>query len=222
MRVLVDLCRTCNKPQTQRLYLTVVYGYVDDMAKPRNHRGEHHRRNARARQLGFRNYYEIRKRGGVKEITRQSAPVLGALPGPARRSRQASLETLLVMRRERIPLARAASRTGVSPSAVRFWAGDALEPSGSPKAADRLLRQMVILSEGQAMRVDVRGSRQAAAVATYWNSVSRFLEIGDIRLLANFEGKTIAGHVLETDPDVLEELALAGGLQFEDIYALAG
>lgn len=191
------------------------------MAQPRDHRGEHHRRNERARQLGFRNSYEIRKKGGVKEITRQSAPVLDSLPESARRSRQAALETLSMMRSENLPLGRAARRTGVSPSVVKFWAGDALEPSGSPKAGDRLLRQMVILSEGRRVAVDVRGSRQAAAVSAHWNAVSRFLETGDVRLLAKFEGRTVAGHVLETDPDVLEEIALSGGLQFEDIYALA-
>jgi hypothetical protein len=59
-------------------------------------------------------------------------------------------------------------------------------------------------------------------VGAYWNAVSQFLKTGDVRLLARFEGKAVAGHVLETDPDVLEELALSGGLQFEDIYALAG
>ncbi len=164
----------------------------------------------------------MRKLGGARAVTRQSAPVLGSLPPRAVETRRSALEAVSVMRRERVPLARAARRAGVSPTAVKFWAGDAVDSSGAVKPGDRLLRPLLIVSDGRTMQVDVRGSRQATVVSAYWNAVSRFLETGDIRLLARFEGKTVAGHVLETDPDVLEELALSGGLQFEDIYALAG
>lgn len=192
------------------------------MANTRDHRSDYQRRNQLARERGFRNYYEIRKLGGAHEVTRQSAPVLGSLPERARKTRRAALDVVSIMRHERIPLARAARRAGVEPSAVRFWAGGALKPSGAARPGDRLLRNLRILTDGQVLQVAVRGSRQAAVAAAHWNAVSRFLETGDVRQLTKFEGKTVAGHLLETDPDVLEELALSGGLQFEDIYALTG
>ncbi len=192
------------------------------MSRTRSHITDHQRRNVLARERGFRNYYEMRKLGGARTVTRQSAPVLGSLPPRAVETRRSALEAVSIMRHERIPLARAARRAGVEPSAVRFWAGKAFGSTSSVNPADRLLRELLIVSDGHTMQVDVRGSRQAAVVAAYWNAVSRFLETGDLRLLAKFEGKTVAGHLLETDPDVLEELALTGGLQFEDIYALAG
>ena len=192
------------------------------MVVRRDHRSVYERRNQLARERGFRNYYEVRKLGGAHGVTRQSAPVLASLSERARETRRSALEAVSIMRHERIPLARAARRAGVEPSTVRFWAGKAFGPTGSVNPADRLLRELLIVSDGRTMQVDVRGSRQAAVVAAYWNAVSRFLETGDTRLLTKFEGKTVAGHVLETDLDVLEDLALSGGLQFEDIYALAG
>ena len=188
----------------------------------KSHISSHQRRNERARERGFRNYYEMRKLGGAHGVTQQSGPVLASLPKRARKTRRAALGVVSTMRQDRIPLERAARRAGVEQSAVRFWAADAFATARSVKPADRLLRELPIVSGGQTMQVDVRGSRQAGVVSAYWNSVSRFLETGDIRHLARFEGKTVAGHILETDPDVLESLALSGGLQFEDIYALVG
>src|SRR3990172_9677348 len=192
------------------------------MTNTRNHGSEYQRRDARARELGFRNYYDIRKRGGVHEVAKQAGPVLASLPESARRTRQAVLEALSVMRRERIPLARAARRAGVSPTAVRFWAGDAVDPKGVAAPSDRLLRHLLIISHGQTTPVSVRGNRQAALASAHLQAVSKFLETGEVRHLAPFEGKKVARHLLETDPDVLESMALSGGLQFEDIYSLVG
>ena len=192
------------------------------MTNTRNHGSEYQRRDARARELGFRNYYDIRKRGGVHEVAKQAGPVLASLPESSRRTRQAVLEAVSVMRRERIPLARAARRAGVSPTSVRFWAGDAVDPKGVAAPSDRLLRHLLIISHGQTTPVSVRGNRQAALASAHLQAVSKFLETGDVRHLAGFEGKKVAGHLLETDSDVLESMALSGGLQFEDIYALVG
>lgn len=183
---------------------------------------DYQRRNDRARELGFRNYYEIRKRGGVREVAKQSGPALAVLPESAKRTRRAALEAVSVMRRERIPLARAARRAGVSSAAVRFWAGGAVDAQGAARSSDRLLRRLLIITDGHAVSVEVRGSRQAALVSAHLQAVSRFLETGEVRHLSAFEGKKVAGHLLETDPDVLESTALSGGLQFEDIYSLVG
>jgi hypothetical protein len=181
----------------------------------------HQRRNELARERGFRSYYEMRRLGGARHVSRQSPAVVSALPEQARQTRRAALEAVSIVRRERIPLSTAARRAGVAPSAVQFWARDALS-AGEVRASDRLTRQMLVISEGETVALDVRGSRQAGLVGEYWNAVSRFLETGDMRALAKFRGRRVAGRTLETDPEVLEGLALSGGLQFEDIYSLVG
>jgi hypothetical protein len=85
-----------------------------------------------------------------------------------------------------------------------------------------MLRTVVIVSEGQQRSVDLRGSRQASRVGAYWNAVGRFLDTGDTSLLKPFRGLRVGGFVLETDPDLLEDLALRSQLGFEDIYSLGG
>jgi hypothetical protein len=52
------------------------------------------------------------------------------------------------------------------------------------------------------------------------SAVGKFLRTGDTRPLTKFKGKTIAGHGLITDPDMLSSLAQAGALQLEEIYAM--
>lgn len=188
------------------------------MAKTRDHRQEHQRRNARARELGFRNHYEMRKLGGASHLARTAE----ALPPDAQASRRASLEAVALMRREGLPLAPAARRVGVSPSTVRFWAGEAVGAGGRVRPGDRIPRSMLIATSGRVIVAEVRGSRQSSLLADYWNDVDRFLNTADMRLLARYRGKSVAGHILETDPDVLENLALEGEMTFEDIYSLTG
>ncbi|MGH8945021.1 MAG: hypothetical protein ACRDVL_02595 [Acidimicrobiia bacterium] len=192
------------------------------MAPRREHRSTYRRRNERARVLGFRNYYELRQTGGARAVTRQSRHVLDRLPETALETRRRSLEAVAQMRREGLSLSQAARQAGVSAEAVRFWAGGAITSSGRARPGDRLLRQMLIVSGGETLWIDVRGSRQASLVGAYWNAVARFLQTGDDRPLRRFAGKSVAGYELETDPDTLEGLALSGGLEFEDIYSLSG
>jgi len=182
---------------------------------------EQERRNRRARERGFRNDYEMRQLGGATAVSRQSERVIGSLPGGAMEIRQSALEVVSVMRRDGVTLKQASERVGIPPGVVRFWARDALQGDRTT-TGDRLLRMMWIVTDGQVVKVGVRGSHQAGAVSAHWQAVTRFLETGDQNALAPFRDKSVAGHRLETDPDVLERLALSGPLQFEDIYALAG
>ena len=52
------------------------------------------------------------------------------------------------------------------------------------------------------------------------SAVGKYLRTGDSDVLDEFEGQSIAGHPLITDPDVLNSLAQAGALQLDSIYAL--
>jgi hypothetical protein len=81
---------------------------------------------------------------------------------------------------------------------------------------------LAVVSNGRQLNVDVRGSRRASAIGAYWNAVGRFLDTGDTSVLKPFEGMRIGGFVLETDPEVLEDMALRSQLGFEDIYSLGG
>jgi hypothetical protein len=53
----------------------------------------------------------------------------------------------------------------------------------------------------------------------YMSAVGNYLRTGDMDTLAEFEGKSIAGHALITDPDILSSLAEAGALTLDEIYA---
>ncbi len=66
---------------------------------------------------------------------------------------------------------------------------------------------MRILTGGQIIEVDVRGSRQASLVGRHWAASKRYLDLGDKSHLAAVAGKRVAGYELECDPDVIEYLA---------------
>jgi hypothetical protein len=51
------------------------------------------------------------------------------------------------------------------------------------------------------------------------SAVGKYLRTGDAEGLAEFQGQSIAGHVLITDPDLLSSLAQAGALTLDEIYA---
>lgn len=65
----------------------------------------------------------------------------------------------------------------------------------------------------------VRGSKQASQLGRYMSAVGKYLRAGDVDGLAEFQGRSIAGHVLITDPDILSSLAEAGALTLDEIYA---
>jgi hypothetical protein len=77
----------------------------------------------------------------------------------------------------------------------------------------------VTTSDGQVL-AEVRGSQAASTVSRHANAVQTFRQTDDESKLREFRGKSVAGHQLATDPDVLRRLARRGELDFEDIYEL--
>jgi len=69
-------------------------------------------------------------------------------------------------------------------------------------------------------RVD---SRDATQVAKFWNALNTYLRTGKTRQLYSFRGKTIKSGRKKlnfvTDISLLERLAHAGEVRFEDIYS---
>ena len=80
---------------------------------------------------------------------------------------------------------------------------------------------MKVHTQGRTTFVTVRGSRKASELSAYHQAVRRFRDTGDDSVLRRFEGKSVAGHPYETDPDVLEELARRGYLTTEHIYRMS-
>lgn len=52
------------------------------------------------------------------------------------------------------------------------------------------------------------------------SAVGKYLRTGETAALDKFEGQSISGHRLITDPRTLSSLAQAGALQLDEIYAM--
>jgi len=136
-----------------------------------------------------------------------------------------ALRVLARMRRTGEPLSTAAREERIDPRTVRkhlkvelkrLAKGGAIRPSKS----DRLPREMLIPTSQGAVPATVRGSAQSSQLGRYMAAVGKFLRTGETEALDEFEGQSIAGHPLITDPDELTLLAEAGSLQIDSIYAV--
>jgi len=189
-------------------------------ARARDNAAEQRRRNELARRRGFQSRAEERKYGRHMATTSD----LNRLPVAAQLQRERSLRVIASMRHDRrLSLSEAARREGTTPEAVAwFGEGSVTKANGRWRVsdADRLLRTMFIYSDGQVVDVDVRGSRKASEIGQYFNAIRRFYYKGDDTALQYFEGRSVAGHVYETNLDALEEMARRNVLSIEDIYSL--
>jgi hypothetical protein len=169
---------------------------------------------------GFRSYGDKRQRGGSKTAQVRNESELNNLPPAARKERRRVFRALSDARSEGLTLAQAARRNGTSVEAIGFWAPGIVARDGSITQSDRLWRPMkAIDTVTQAVvPVEVRGSRVASRLSDYWMAVEHYLDTGDEAPLRSFEGVRIAGVELETEPDVIDYLALLGELSFESIY----
>jgi len=184
--------------------------------KSKHQHNRQQRRNALAKRRGFRSYAEQRR----YQPRIANSDELAKLPASAQEARRSAFDALSLARRENLDFATAARRSGVDPLAARWWLADTVSGAGDTMTvtdADRLLRSMFVYSGGQAVPVDVRGSRQATRIAEYHRAVAAFLD-GDLKALEPFRGVTIAGVELEADPDVIEDMGRFGEFEFEDIY----
>ena len=67
--------------------------------------------------------------------------------------------------------------------------------------------------------LEVVNPDERSQAGSHWNEVKRYLGSGKTRRLDRFEGQTVAGFELETDPDVIDERESDGELDIEKIYA---
>lgn len=177
------------------------------------------RRNQLAQERGFRNYSE--QRSTIRRVRNRSD--LASLPPTAQLRRQQALDVIAMSRRDGISIEAASRQQGVSTQAVAYWAGDIVRRAGGSlavSASDRLYRPMFVYSNGAKVPIDVRGSRVASDVGRYHSAVGHYLATGDDSRLRRLSGIAVAGVELETDLDVLDDLARRGVFEFESIYRL--
>ena len=77
---------------------------------------------------------------------------------------------------------------------------------------------MRVISRRGLVLVPNLSDADASTAARHDNAVRKYLYTGDHGDLDEFDGVSVAGHVLETDLDWLDLLALTGEIRFEDIY----
>ena len=137
-------------------------------------------------------------------------------------------EAVSKMRASGVSLTQASGDVKLTPHTVLRWGRTALRkgPNGRyvAKASDRLLRVMVVLTDGGKREIALRDSGQASLIAEHWNAADRYLATGNaaaIRRLKNKSIKDATGtqHLLLTDLAELDRLENAGVLSFESIYA---
>jgi hypothetical protein len=143
------------------------------------------------------------------------------MPRQTKREKEArnrALHVLARMRRTGETLTAAAREEGIDPRTVRHYVGADLrrlhdEEKILPTMADRRNRHMFVPTVRGATPVVVHGSEQASLLGRYLSAVGLYLRKGNMDSLAEFEGQSIGGYPLITDPDTLTELAQAGALQ---------
>jgi hypothetical protein len=126
-------------------------------------------------------------------------------------------------RRTGIDLEEAARREGVTVEAAQWWAPTAIGRDASGwfvTATDQMYRPMYVYSQGAIVEVDTWDSQVASDVGSYHAAIRDYLETGDDRRLTRFHGIQIGGIELETDLDVLDDIARRGGFDFESIYRM--
>jgi hypothetical protein len=143
-------------------------------------------------------------------------------------ARTRALHALAKMRREKVSLAEACRLEHIKPSTFLRYAGSAVrqdKPGSRYRAVsgDRFRRDLRIPTVLGPTEISIYGSKNAKDISNYLNAVALYLRKGDTSKLERFKGKTVGvrGQKLEliTDPQTLSALALAGALQFDQLYA---
>jgi hypothetical protein len=118
------------------------------------------------------------------------------------------MRVLARMRRTGRSLTSAAREEHTNPRTVRKYLGSEFRDRGRrPTRADARPRDMLIPTSRGAIPVTIHGSEQASQLGRYMSAVGKYLRTGDTDALEEFEGQSIAGHLLITDPDTLSSLA---------------
>lgn len=142
-------------------------------------------------------------------------------------ARERALEAIHYMRAEGNSLTRAARRSHTTPETIRRYAKSALRRNRKGRyvvtPSDRITRRVWFLTPKGKIELSVQSSRAASRIARHMNAVEHFFLTGDSGPLDLFRGHFIRTrnrtHFFLTDTEVLEQLANADEISFDDLYA---
>jgi hypothetical protein len=132
------------------------------------------------------------------------------------------LAAVSLSRRENLEIRLAARVEGTRLSTIRRYAPSALENRKDKyraKPYDRIPRTLTVIDSKGMRPLSVRSSRSASKIARYLNAVRTFIYKDDESVLAPFRGKKIAGYRFVTNVGRLKQLADAGLLSLDRLYA---
>jgi hypothetical protein len=123
-------------------------------------------------------------------------------------------------------ISQAARENGVSTRTIKKYVGSALlqdRPGGRirPTKSDRFVYYLQIPGPHGPVEIKARGSKEAADAGRYMAAINRFLR-GDLKALAPWRGKKIAGVELVTDRRALKSLAQEELLPYSLYRSLSG
>ena len=127
--------------------------------------------------------------------------------------RERSLEVLSKSRKSSQSLSRIAKDLGISVKTV-IHNTNAFKKTNRrwiPKKYDKISRVMKISENGKEVSIEINDSRKASLIGKYHNSIRKFLESGDEKLLSKFKNKRIKDtnhvfHLFETNPNKIIEI----------------
>jgi len=142
------------------------------------------------------------------------------------RRRQVAAAAKAAMSHDGLSLRRAARIYHIAPTTIRRWFPGSIvrDASGRYRAhPDRERFRMVAVAVGGPVEVWTNGSQERALIGAHGQAIRTALDprIRDVRLLRALQGSRVGGLDLETDPNELVELFLAGELDFLEIYLSA-
>lgn len=152
---------------------------------------------------------------------------LRALPLAQEKARGDALEALSLMRSKGYSLTRAAREVEMTRESVRAWTGRTITKKGRrfvARGADKLVREMQVLTERGSQTVPIYDSRAASQLGAYWAAVKDALR-GHPEALNAFRRKSFRtggkkAFPFITDMRILKRLAQAGQLPEYQIYGL--
>jgi hypothetical protein len=179
----------------------------------------------RSPRLAFHRKTNTRRRPIKKRLHRYSA-----LKNPRQTlAHQKALAALRRMRRENLSLAKATRLEHIKPNTFLRHVGSAVHRSGAgkrwkPSKSDTLAARMRILTPRGPVFEIVRGLLERQRLARYEIALRKFRagEDGAEEELGQYQGLTVAGHVLVTDLNLLIQLEEAGQLDFDALYFSTG
>ncbi len=185
--------------------------------RQRDYKAEYRRRLERGRAKGLSRSQSRGHPKAKEKNIRKPRPISDA-------AFQISLRAL----REGKTLAEAAKEIRVSPERLRNQAkakGIIRQQGRKWVVRKNLPRQMLIYSQGEAIKIIVGTMHQASKAGKYMAGVRNFLHKNDITFLEPFIEKSVTDtkkkkYVFETDPNALYRLAASGADTFEQVYKI--